>query len=101
MECKMDVQEGPIVPKDIDIFQMKVSFIISSFYSQSTTCISCPLLKILRGWAFTFDRFFYMHAAWAEALCHCCCSAENGKIYLTLFKVERCASLKYILFLLV
>lgn len=58
MECKMDVQEGQRVPKDIDIFQMKVYFIISSFYCQSTTCISCELLKILRGWAFTFDKFF-------------------------------------------
>lgn len=57
VECKVDVQEGQIVPKDTDIFQMKVSFIISTFYCCSTNCICHALLKVHRGWAFAFDKF--------------------------------------------
>lgn len=95
----MDVQEGQRVPKDIDVFQMKVSFIISTFYCCSTNGTSHALLKVHRGWAFAFDKFFM---CLQHGQRHCTAAAlqqKMGNMYLPFFK-ERLSS-KHILFLLV
>lgn len=95
----MDVQEGQIVPKDTDIFQMKVAFIVSTFYCCSTNCICRALLKVHRGWAFAFDKFF-MCVQHGQR--HCAAAAlqqKMGNVYLP-FSKERLLS-KHILFLLV